>query len=106
MTFERDIREISRLVRTQLAHESSLRLIMIHHVLFQQNFGAENFVADIAGTLLDAMRVSHVVEERSFGWANFRALIALESFALGLPNAMNVFLMHAIPHCGLEIFAA
>jgi hypothetical protein len=53
---------------------------MVHHVLLQQNFGSENFVADVALAMLDAMSVSHVIEERSLGWTYFRALVALEGF--------------------------
>jgi hypothetical protein len=71
VSLERSIREISECVGTILALEDSLRLIVIHHVLFEKNFRSKHFVADGAGHFLDTMDVSHVIEERSLSWTDF-----------------------------------
>lgn len=71
MSFERDVREISWFVWTQLAFEDSLRFVVIHHVLFQQHSRTKNFVTNRARRFLNAMSVAHVIEERPFSWAGF-----------------------------------
>lgn len=63
VSFQSDVREVSRLVGAQLALEHSLRLVVVHHVLLEQHFCSEYFGANVARALLDSVRVAHVIEE-------------------------------------------
>lgn len=93
---QRNIREVAGFVWTQLAHVRSLGFVVVHHVLLQQHLRSEYFAADVARRFLDSVGVSHVVEERSLGRADFRAYVAVEGLAFSLSYPVDVSFVHSI----------
>lgn len=63
MALQRYVCEISRLVRAELTHEHSLCLVVVHHMLLEQNPRSENLLTDVTRALLNTMSVSHVIKE-------------------------------------------
>lgn len=104
MSFEGNICEVSWFVRTKFALEHPLRLVVVHHVLLQENSCTEYFFADVAATFLNPMSVPHVVEQRSLGWTHLRAHMTVECFSLGLSNSVHISFMHSVADRRLEVF--
>jgi len=71
VSLESNVSEPTWLVWAHWTFVGALRFVVIHHVLLEEDLGAEHFSTDVAGTFLNPMSVSHVIEQSTLGRAQF-----------------------------------